>query len=90
MTAIFLEQAFWGFLALTGALIVVIYRLFCGSIQKDLSFLQKDLSSLRDEMGEFKQELRDIKHIDSQNVKEEKEMLKHLIKEIGHFNLRKK
>lgn len=47
MTAVFLEQAFWGFLGLVGALVIVIYRLYTGSISKQLSQLEHDMKNIR-------------------------------------------
>jgi len=45
MTAVFLEKAFWGFLALVGALILVIYRLFNSTLQKDLQINKINIKS---------------------------------------------
>lgn len=45
MSTVFLEKAFWGFLALVGALIVVIYRLFNSTINKDLQLQKNEIKS---------------------------------------------
>jgi hypothetical protein len=47
MTAVFLEQAFWGFLGLVGALVIVIYRLYTGTIAKQLSQVEHDIKNIR-------------------------------------------
>jgi len=45
MTALFLEKAFWAFIALSGALISVIYRLFNGAIAKDLKLQEEKFNT---------------------------------------------
>ena len=69
MSALFLEQAFWGFLALVGALIVVIYRLYSGniglqleSINRELVSLHKRIDSLRVDIDRMR-EVKDL-HVD--------------------------
>jgi hypothetical protein len=47
LSAIFFEKAIWAFFALVGSLIAVIYKLFNGSLQKDLK-IQKEI--IKDEL----------------------------------------
>ena len=57
MTALFLEKAFWAFMALSGALITVIWRLFNGAISKDLKLQEEKfntkIAELRSEMSQM-------------------------------------
>lgn len=47
LSAIFFEKAIWAFFALVASLIAVIYKLFNGSLQKDLK-IQKE--AIKDEL----------------------------------------
>jgi hypothetical protein len=49
----FYSKAFWGFIALTGALIIVIYRLFNGNIGKDFELLRIRLDDLKDDLDKI-------------------------------------
>lgn len=88
MSAVFLEKAFWGFLALVAALIAVIYRLFNGSLNKDLELRENKLElrlekkfedKLTREVKKLQDQMEALKRHETNNAKLQINLLRQLL-----------
>lgn len=98
MSELFTEKAFWFMAALVISLVAVIYRLFNGSLQKDLKIQKSDLKSelikyfelkfakdiedLKTKFSDVKSELESMKRHDDNNSKMQNKILKKILKKL--------
>ena len=98
MSELFTEKAFWFMTALVLSLVAVIYRLFNGSIHKDLRIQKSDLKSelikyfevrftkdiedLKTKCSDVKSELESMKRHDDYNSKMQSKILKKILKKL--------
>jgi len=98
MSDLFLEKAFWFVAALVLSLVAVIYRLFNGSIQKDLKIQKGDLrnelikyfeikfatdiNDLKTKFKEVKLELESFKRHDDNNSKMQNDILTKILRKL--------
>jgi predicted transcriptional regulator len=98
MSELFTEKAFWFMAALVLSLVAVIYRLFNGSLQKDLKIQKSDLKSelikyfevkfatdisdLKTKFSEVKSELESFKRHEDNNSKMQVKLLNKLLKKL--------
>lgn len=102
MSAVFLEKAFWGFLALVTALITVIYRLFNGSLNKDLDLrenkleirlekkfedkLVEEIKNFNEKYEHLEKQLLSLKNHENNNSKIQVKLLKQLLSKLDKNN----
>jgi hypothetical protein len=98
MSALFLEKAIWGFFALVASLIAVIYKLFSGSLNKDLLIKKNEIrdelevlfekefiskiSILNGKIEEMKKEIESFKRHENKNFQNQSELMKELLKKL--------
>lgn len=99
---VFYQTAFWGFLGLVGALIVVIYKLFGGKLDTDLQLklaITKDqlkehfkkeytdqIEKLEEKVDKMSNELASFKRHEDSNSKIQVDLTKKLLKKLDVLN----
>ena len=95
LSAVFFEKAVWAFFALVASLIAVIYKLFNGSLQKDLKIqkesikdeletkfevkFNKKIEGLEDEVGKLRDEMKSFKNHENKNALYQTKLLKKVL-----------
>lgn len=95
LSAVFFEKAVWAFFALVASLIAVIYKLFNGSLQKDLKIQEesikneletkfeakfnKKVESLEIEVGRLRDEIASFKKHENNNSTYQAKLLKKVL-----------
>jgi len=91
MSELFTEKAFWFMAALVLSLVAVIYRLFNGSIQKDLKIQKSDLKSelikyfelkFAEDIKDLKNKMESMKKHDDNNSKMQNKILKKILRKL--------
>lgn len=95
LSAVFFEKAVWAFFALVASLIAVIYKLFNGSLQKDLKIqketikdeletkfeakFNKKIETLEGEVGKLRDEIASFKKHENKNSLYQTRLLKKVL-----------
>lgn len=87
MSVLFLEKAFWGFLALVAALIAVIYRLFNGGLNKDLDLRESKLESrlekqFNEKCSHLESQMESLKNHENNNAKMQIRILRQVLSKL--------
>jgi uncharacterized protein YlxW (UPF0749 family) len=102
LSAVFFEKAVWAFFALVASLIAVIYKLFNGSLQKDLKIqketikdeleikfenkFNKKIESLEDEVGKLRNEIKSFKAHENNNSIYQTNLLKKVLFKLDKYD----
>jgi len=95
LSAVFFEKAVWAFFALVASLIAVIYKLFNGSLQKDLKIqketikdeletkfeakFNKKIENLESEVSKLRDEIKSLKKHENNNAIYQTKLLKKVL-----------
>ena len=95
LSAVFFEKAVWAFFALVASLIAVIYKLFNGSLQKDLKIqketikdeletkfeakFNKKIENLESEVSKLREEIKSFKKHENNNAIYQTKLLKKVL-----------
>lgn len=95
LSAVFFEKAVWAFFALVASLIAVIYKLFNGSLQKDLKIqkeiikdelenkfefkFNKKIETLEGEISKLRDEIKSFKKHENNNTIYQTKLLKEVL-----------
>ena len=91
LSAIFFEKALYAILTLAGSLIVVIYKLFNGSLKKDFELQEKKLDekfnkkfeALNLKINDLTNEMSSFKKHENNNYLQQNNLIKRLIKKLN-------
>lgn len=98
LSAVFFEKAIWAFFGLVASLIAVIYKLFNGSLQKDLKIqketikdelevrfeikFDKKIGTLEGEVGKLRTEIESFKKHENNNATSQKQLLNQILRKL--------
>lgn len=102
LSAVFFEKAIWAFFALVASLIAVIYKLFNGSLQKDLKIqkesiknelekefearFNKKIETLEDEVSGLRDEFASFKKHENNNAVNQTKLLNKILNKLDKHN----
>jgi negative regulator of replication initiation len=103
LSAVFFEKAVWAFFALVSSLIAVIYKLFNGSLQKDLKIqketikdeletkfetkFNKKIETIEDEVGKLRDEIKSFKNHENNNSIYQTKLLKKVLYKLDNHDV---